>query len=311
MTIEELRWMTRLFETRNMSKAAETLFVSQPALSQCVRRIEAQLGFKLFTRSNKGLEPTEKDLLFAEAAQSITATYRDFLTKAELADRAGLEELTIGLPPYLSSCCSAEMIGELAALFPDTRFSVMEGSWEVLLDALRANEIQLVYTSGPLELPGVKVHTFGRGELVILLRRGSPLSAQIQEENGVGFLDPRLLQGEPLALTKPGQATRRLAEGLLREAEIPVNTVQESRHIETLYRYAQKGIATAIVPLMADMEDRDRENGLICRIPKSYRAAAICGCIAVLPELDRLIPREVYSVIRDNVRNNTSYLLLN
>ena len=309
MTIEELRWMTRLFETRNMSKAAETLFVSQPALSQCVRRIEEQLGFKLFTRSNKGLEPTEKGLLFAEAAQSITATYRDFLTKAELADRAGLEELTIGLPPYLSSCCSAEMIGELAALFPDTRFSVMEGSWEGLLDARRANEIQLVYTSGPLELPGVKVHTFGRGELVILLRRGSPLSAQIQEENGVGFLDPRLLQGEPLALTKPGQATRRLAEGLLREAEIPVNTVQESRHIETLYRYAQKG--TAIVPLMADMEDRDRENGLICRIPKSYRAAAICGCIAVLPELDRLIPREVYSVIRGNVLNNTSYLLLN
>lgn len=228
-----------------------------------------------------------------------------------VAARAGLEELTIGLPPYLSSCCSAEMIGELTALFPDTRFSVMEGSWEGLLDALRANEIQLVYTSGPLELPGVKVHTFGRGELVILLRRGSPLSAQIQEENGVGFLDPRLLQGEPLALTKPGQATRRLAEGLLREAEIPVNTVQESRHIETLYRYAQKGIATAIVPLMADMEDRDRENGLICRIPKSYRAAAICGCIAVLPELDRLIPREVYSVIRGNVFNNTSYLLLN
>ena len=97
MTIEELRWMTRLFETRNMSRAAETLFVSQPALSQCVRRIEEQLGFKLFTRSNKGLEPTEKGLLFAEAAQSITNTYRVFLTKAELSDRAGLDELTIGL----------------------------------------------------------------------------------------------------------------------------------------------------------------------------------------------------------------------
>ena len=118
-----------------------------------------------------------------------------------------------------------------------------------------------------------------------------------------------LLQGEPLALTKPGQATRRLAEDLLREAETPASPVQESLHIETLYRYAQKGIATAIVPLTTDMEDQDRENGLICRIPKSYRAAAICGCIAVLPELDRLIPREVYSVIREKVLN-TSYLRL-
>ena len=311
MTIEELRWMTRLFETRNMSKAAETLFVSQPALSQCVRRIEEQLGFKLFARSNKGLEPTEKGLLFAETARSITLTYQSFLTRAELSDQQTLEEIAIGLPPFLSSCCSAELIDALSAHFPQTRFSVTEGSWDALMEELRANKIQLVYASGPLELPGVKVYPFGRGELVLILRRGSPLAAQVTVENGLRILDPRCLADEPLALTKPGQATRRLAEGLLREAEIPVNTVQESRHIETLYRYAQKGIATAIVPLMADMEDRDRENGLICRIPKSYRAAAICGCIAVLPELDRLIPREVYSVIRGNVLNNTSYLLLN
>ncbi len=309
MTIEELRWMTKLFETRNMSRAAETLFVSQPALSQCVRRIEEQLGFKLFSRSNKGLEPTEKGLLFAEAAESITRTYQNFLTRAELSDQQTLGEIAIGLPPFLSSCCSAELIDALSAHFPQTRFSVLEGSWDALVEALRANEIQLVYTSGPLELPGVKVYPFGRGELVLILRRGSSLAAQVTVENGVRTLDPRLLREEPLAMTKPGQATRRLAENLLRAAGLSAAPAQESRHIETLYRYAQKGIATALVPLTTDMEDRDRENGLICRVPKSYRAAAICGCIAVLPELDRLIPREVYSVIREKVLN-TSYLRL-
>lgn len=221
MTIEELRWMTKLFETRNMSRAAETLFVSQPALSQCVRRIEEQLGFKLFSRSNKGLEPTEKGLLFAEAAESITRTYQNFLTRAELSDQQTLGEIAIGLPPFLSSCCSAELIDALSAHFPQTRFSVLEGSWDALVEALRANEIQLVYTSGPLELPGVKVYPFGRGELVLILRRGSSLAAQVTVENGVRTLDPRLLREEPLAMTKPGQATRRLAENLLKEAGIP------------------------------------------------------------------------------------------
>lgn len=57
MTLDEIRWISELFETRKMSKAAETLFVSQPALSQCLQRVEQQLGFKLFERSNKGLEP--------------------------------------------------------------------------------------------------------------------------------------------------------------------------------------------------------------------------------------------------------------
>ena len=64
MTLDELRWMCELFKTQNMSRAVENLYISQPALSQCLRRIEHQLGFKLFERSNKGLTPTKKGTLF-------------------------------------------------------------------------------------------------------------------------------------------------------------------------------------------------------------------------------------------------------
>ena len=83
MTIDEIRWMLELFETRKMSKAAENQYISQPALSQCVQRIEQQLGFRLFERSNKGLNPTSKGQLFYEAAVDITATYQHFLTRAD------------------------------------------------------------------------------------------------------------------------------------------------------------------------------------------------------------------------------------
>ena len=86
MTIDEIRWMLELFETGKMSKAAENLYISQPALSQCVQRIEQQLGFRLFERSNKGLNPTPTGQLFYEAAVDITATYQHFLTRAELLE---------------------------------------------------------------------------------------------------------------------------------------------------------------------------------------------------------------------------------
>ena len=76
MKLEELAWMTVLFRTRKMSKAAEALFISQPALTQCVQRIEAELGFPLFSRSIKGLVPTEKGELFYQMSLDTTARYR-------------------------------------------------------------------------------------------------------------------------------------------------------------------------------------------------------------------------------------------
>ena len=309
MTLDEIGWMNKLFETRNMTKAAEQLFVSQPALSQCLRRIEQQLGFTLFSRSNKGLVPTERGLLFAQTVRTITDAYQEFLVKAELSIKSQLGEIVIGMPPFLSACCSAEVVEQLQDALPEVRFSVHEGSLDVLLVALRENEIQLAVTTGPLELEDVRIHSFGRGRLVIFLRKGSPVAAYVQEKDGKRYLDPALLQDEPLATTKPGQATRRLAEKLIGEAGLPPEHVrQESRHIETLYRYARKGIATAIAPLMSDSEEKDETDRLICYIPEHYRWSFTCGCIVVRPELDRLIPRPVFDILEKNVLSSSTYL---
>ena len=46
MTIDEIRWMLELFETGKMSKAAENLYISQPALSQCLQKLEKEMEEK-------------------------------------------------------------------------------------------------------------------------------------------------------------------------------------------------------------------------------------------------------------------------
>ena len=70
MTLDELNWICDLFSTCNMSRSADNLYISQSALSQCVNRIEKQVGFPLFERSNKGLKPTEKGLIMSSSLLS-------------------------------------------------------------------------------------------------------------------------------------------------------------------------------------------------------------------------------------------------
>ena len=99
MTIREMQWMLQLFQTKNMKKAAETLYVSQPALSQCLHRLEKELGFPLFIRTYRGLEPTKQGMLFQETCEQILSAYENFMTKTALLDKETLSSVVIGLPP--------------------------------------------------------------------------------------------------------------------------------------------------------------------------------------------------------------------
>lgn len=310
MTIDELQWMTKLFEFKNMSKAAEALFISQSALSQCVKRLESQLGFSLFERSNKGLEPTEKGLLLLQAANEITDRYQQFLLQAQLLDRSSLSQIAIGMGPGLSTLCGVDIIHQLHTAYPQIQFSIIESYRNLPPESLRNNTVQLAVAPHSHPVEGTRAHSIGTGQLVIFLRQGSPIAKHIYVENEVPYLDPIHLAEEPLALINSEQATRRLMDALIQEIGFTPWVQQESRHISTLYRYAQMGIASSIVPLSTPAESWDQYDHLICYIPKSYCHATFPVSILALPEIDQIVPKQIYAIIKAIVRKHDDYFKL-
>lgn len=311
MTVEELQWMTELFRVKKMSKAAENLFISQPALTQCVQRIEKQLGFKLFERSNKGLEPTQKGKLFYEAAMRMTNAYNQFLYQVELLDQQQIQEIIIGMAPFLSYCCSVSVLSSLRNHFPDINFQIKEASTADLLEALQRNDIQLVIIHEGAKSEGLKSHPFGEFPCGIFLRKGSPIAQYAYEENGNRFLDPVYLAEEPLSLARKGAATRIVMEKVLQEAGITPKIVAESSHITTRYRYALEGFASTISPINGEVIalDRQQSESIVYRIPLKYEFAFSRLTICAFPDIDRRIPQDVFSILSECILNNDKYCI--
>ena len=71
MNIQQLTYIVEIAKCNSISRAAEYLFVSQPALSQQIRNLEKELGYCVFRRTRKGLELTEKGNLFYQKAQKM------------------------------------------------------------------------------------------------------------------------------------------------------------------------------------------------------------------------------------------------
>lgn len=307
MNLEDVRWIMKIFELKNMSRAAEALYVTQPALSHCLKKVENRLGFALFERSNKGLTPTEKGLRFFQAARKLMDSYRQFQTQIDLLNLTDLVRIVIGMGPYLSECCSAELLKRLNDTYPGISFSIREENFDGLMSALNQNEIQMLVATCVYEYPGLNAHTYRSTPGVIFLRKESDAAAYIWEDNGIRYLDPRHLKHEPLALTRPGQASRRMADSVIREAGFVPDIVHESRYIATLYKHALEGNASAIVPLTSREANEDISNGLICRIPETYYSSSCTLTILTLPALNALLPEGIYEIIRETVESNHLY----
>ena len=309
MTLEEVRWMSELFETRKMLKAAENLFVSQPTLSHCLQRVEQQLGFPLFTRPNKGLVPTEKGLLFYEMSLTIRGAYDQFLAKTELVDQCALGSVVIGMPLYLSSQASTELLIQLERAFPTIHFSVYEAKTADLVEALYSNKIQMLIANEAVVPPETVVHPLIYPPTVIYLRAGSPLRLQVVQKAGKNYLDPQLLGSEPITVTKKGQTSRLLADRVFTECGITPNIRHETSHVKTLFRNAKAGISSSIGSCTIEAHRCDTDNTVICFVPEKYKWSKSKVAIYTLPEVEKLLPKDIYPLLKNIIMNSEVYYM--
>lgn len=301
MTIDELVWIRDLFNTLNMSRSAENLYVTQSALSQCVSRVEKQLGFTLFERSNKGLKPTEKGRMFSETAGKITDEYQNFRNRIYLLDHPALEKITIGMAPFLASICSVDLIRQLNEAYPGISFSVYDSYSADLFSALQAGKIQMIVVNNSLTHPEFTCIPFGKISTVIFLRKGSPAEAHRVTRHGRLYLDPKYLKDEPIAITRQGQASRALAESVYAEAGFTPDIRHESRHVSSLYKYALEGIASSVTVLTGEVRQLDRDTGLVCRLPDTYKTAHTSWQIVMQKETERELPEGLCALVEKAV----------
>ena len=78
LTVTQVQYVLEVAACKNISRAAERLFISQSALSQQIRRLEHELGFPLFTRTARGLELTEDGVVFCREAQPAVEAWMAF-----------------------------------------------------------------------------------------------------------------------------------------------------------------------------------------------------------------------------------------
>lgn len=120
MTTKQMEYILELSKTKNFNRAAENLYISQPALTYQIQRAEEELGFPLFVRSGKGANMTAAGEQFANAIGQIVDDYNEAVESGRRISPQYEAAVTIGLPERLAVSRLVETIELFAEEYPQT-----------------------------------------------------------------------------------------------------------------------------------------------------------------------------------------------
>ena len=251
MKIQEMNVILEIIRTGSMSAAAKKLYISQPALSQTVKKIEDELETPLFIRrSGKVLEPTKAGKSYVEMAEKVVPVYEDFLKQLKTS-AAPKHILRAGLPQGQGHFIINALLENQAQMRQTVSFEFVEGVSDRLENLVLKGELDFAVLRLPLKVRDLQYKVILHEPLGIWLRRGSNWAAKARAlpppvENLYSSLPLECLRGEILLLPPPGKRIRATIDSIIQENGLVPASVKTYDSMKTIRLMVNNGLGSTI-----------------------------------------------------------------
>jgi LysR family nitrogen assimilation transcriptional regulator len=245
LDVRQLRYFIAVVEAGSFSRAAERLHVAQPALSQHVLAMEAELGIFLLHRSARGVKPTEEGLRLFDEARTIQTRISGLRDHVRGGDARPYGQVRFGMPGTVSEQLSVPLIEAAQKEFPDISLRIAEAMSGFVLDWLREGVVDIALLFDAPDTKGLIRHEALSEEIVLFGAadiKGAPKGPDIALHAALRL---------PLVLPSPSHGLRMLIDAAALAAGIDVHPSVEIDSYRQIKRLVARGAAFAILPISA------------------------------------------------------------
>ncbi len=226
----------------NISKAAKELYISQPAISKSIQKLEESLNCKLFSRSSRGVVlTTEGNLLYGhvkEAFETLCAGEDKLKRSIEL----GVGHLHIGVSSTLCKYMLMPYLKEFIKRNPHISISISCQSTNETLRLLDDNKIDIGLIGKPGNLKNIKFYYLDNIEDVFVANK-----EYIRNLSARGIKKNEILENSTLMLLDKNNMTRQYIDDYLQENQIEVANAIDISNMDLLIDFAKIGVGVACV----------------------------------------------------------------
>lgn len=239
MTIRHMKIFIQVYAAESITKAAELLHMTQPAVTRAIREMERYYGVCLFERINHRLNRTAAGEEFYAHALHIVEAF-DRMEK-ELRNWDEIGKLRIGATNTLGTFLLPELLPRFQERFPKLDVISVITNADILQDGLLNNRYDLALVEGTVGMAGLHAEPFATDRLLLVLPPGHELAEKKR------ILSSDLIK-YPLLLREKGSTTRSLLEHYFFLHHMELNPVMESCNPQAIIQAVSKGIGISFLP---------------------------------------------------------------
>ena len=244
MDIKQLQYILKVAECQNITRAAEQLFVSQPALSHFISKAEEELGAKIFNRGTTPLTLTQAGEKYVKTARMILGLQESLKQEIENLKDCRSGEITLGLSDMRATVLLPFVLPEFRRLYPNVAIRTVESS---------SKEVENNVRNGVVEIGIIPLYDYGQDlsasvlydEELLLVSASEVPSHHGATRNWVSLGD---MTGKDFILLHRPNRIRRAVDAMFIEHGVKPKSIFESCNNMTVYMMAASGLGLAIVP---------------------------------------------------------------
>jgi DNA-binding transcriptional LysR family regulator len=285
--LRHLRYFVSVAERGSVSRAAEDVHVSQPALSRQIRDLEAVLGVRLFDRIGRRIELTAEGEDLLRYSREVLLGAESLRERARTLAGGASGVLRVGATPQTTQSLLAGFLARYTRRHPGIEFQLVEEGGVRLLDLLEQGTLHLALSA-----------TLDRAQLerrLLFPIRVLAVTAAGSRWRRLRTIDVAALAGMRLLVLRKEFGTRQLFDAACRMAQLRPRIVLESGDPHSLVALAEAGHGVAVVPSTVPLDSRSR----VAVLPIVQGRASLGAWAGVVWDSRRSLPAHATTFVEE------------
>ena len=250
MYFQEQEYFLAIAKHKNLTKAAQELYVSQPTITKFLQKLEKNLGGKLFRKDGHTYNLTFLGQRYLAYAQKVVTLNQDW--EKELLDmRSSFKgELNISFPPMRSMCIIPQILPEFHKLHPAVHINFYEQGHNIQDSVLSDGKLDFAIFSEWQPHPNLSYEHLIDEEIVLILPKNHELTEKAVYRDGFRYpwIDLKLLADTPFILHFPDQNTGRSSEQLFEQYNIQPPVPFRTRNSQLCIQLTAENLGVCLAP---------------------------------------------------------------
>lgn len=241
--------------SNTFAEAADKMYLSQPALSSAIKKMETQLGGMLFSRTTRKVELSPEGASFLPIAQRLMNDWEEAFLDVHNVFAMGRGKLSIAAMPSFAAGLLPKILQHYQVQFANIKFSIVDIVMEAVYKEVREGRVEIGFTFEHEKQEGTIFHPLFTDNFMVILPTNHALATR-------KYLEWQDVVAYPFVAMNKSSAIRNWIEAHLEQQGYRLNVVADAGQLATLGQFVLHGLGVSVVPCLCQEQMATKD--LVC-----------------------------------------------